>query len=100
MAEPTKIVGTPIEVEELVRAFFEGVRNGMAGYTMELKEDGFHKTPKSRECARKVERTLWEVTITPLDEMAPDRCRKSLKEKCARLELVHELFNAMSAERD
>lgn len=99
MDEVTTLTGTPIEVQELVRAFYSGVMNGIEGYTMTRRGGKFVRTRKTKPMLDAAERSLWEVTIRPLDGLAPQRCRDSMSENCARLELVNELYDILEASR-
>lgn len=92
----TVLTGTPIEIQELVRAFFGGVMTGVEGYSMTLDRNGrYRRTARTRRMVDAAERSLWEVSIRPLDELAPSKCRDALKGKCARLELLNQLYDIM-----
>ena len=96
MDNAKRLVGTPIEIQELVRAFFSGVINGVEGHSMTLDKNGrLRRTKKTSRMVGIAERTVWEVEIRPMDGLAPKKCRDALEGRCARLELVNQLYDIM-----
>ena len=80
---PTTFEGTPVEVEALVREFFEHQRVYLSNSTEEDAREGVLDA---------FDRTVWKVSLTPCDAVAPGRVRDTLAKSVARLDREREIY--------
>lgn len=80
---PTELTGTAQELEYLAHRFFLTARNYVMGWHSE-EVDGELVASETREGALDAfDRSLWRMTIEPLDMMAPKPARDALAVRCS-----------------
>lgn len=92
----TRLVGTSVELPVMLDRFLLGARNGLRGLTMKRTEDGFVDTDATREALETFDRALWELSIRPVDGLAPSRCRDAYVRECAMREALADVRDILA----
>lgn len=80
---PTVYVGTPIELEAMLRKFFWFQRMYLENAT------------DRKEVHELFERTAWRIEIVPLEGVARERVRDEFKPDVARIDAERELYDLL-----
>jgi len=102
---PTQFIGTPSEVETVLRRFFGYQRSYLIAQTSEAGDDGIFlrdedggliPTDEQEGVLDTFERTVWRVDITPLDKVAKTRCRHAFEADAERMRTERELYELLA----
>lgn len=96
-SDETRFEGTPIECEVWLRRFLGGVRMALVGLTSVESDGGLVPGEGQGRVLSLCDRSVWRVTVTPLDLVATEEARQEMLLDAERMKTERMLFDALAS---